>query len=541
MRLISKFYSIIERKYRILLAVFFIVFLAIGLFSLNSYGIAWDEINQQILGNSAIKLLLSNNRVMFDLPNKFHGTSFTIIMTIIERSFNITSLRAVYLMRHYCTFLVFYLSVVCFYFLCRNIFKSWKIGLLGSIFLVLTPRIFADSFYNPKDLPFLSFFIISMFTLNMFISKRTVKSAVIHAIATGFAAGIRILGILIPFFTILLLISEIIQQRKQNKDIRRINAGRATKNYLIYLLITIPIFLFLMPSLLPDPIGNFFATIKTMSDFPHNSLVLYMGRNLSSTNLPWHYLPVNILISTPAFYIVLFLAGFACFFYNFTKRPFIIGDDKKYTGIALLWFFIPLLGVIILKSTLYGGWRHMYFIYPAFLIIALGSIKAAFNFFKNKLNPVKYIVTSFILTIIIFLNLVYIVQIMIRLHPYEYIYYNAFAGSNLGEVKEKYPLDYWGISFKTGLEYILKTDSRDKITYTMRCGPSESSEFIFTKADRDRLVYVTDISKADYFLNNYRCSDLVLEEQGVNIVSLNNNIFNLTINGGNILSVYKLK
>ena len=39
-----------------------------------------------------------------------------------------------------------------------KIFNSRFIAILGPILLISNPRIFADSFYNSKDIVFLSFF-----------------------------------------------------------------------------------------------------------------------------------------------------------------------------------------------------------------------------------------------------------------------------------------------------------------------------------------------------------------------------------------------
>jgi hypothetical protein len=60
--------------------------------------------------------------------------------------------------------------------------------------------------------------------------------------------------------------------------------------------------------------------------------------------------------------------------------------------------------------------------------------------------------------------------------------------------------------------------------------------------DEKRLVFVDDISEADYFLNNYKLSESKLEEAGLDIKSLENKIVHrLIVNNGEILTVYKLR
>ena len=113
-------------------------------------------------------------------------------------------------MRHLVTFLLFYTSVFFFYRLCKYRFNSWKIGLLGSLFLILSPRIFAHSFYNPKDLPFLSMFIISIYTLVSYLNRKTLPRAAIHALICALLIDIRILGIIVPLFTVIFLFADLL-------------------------------------------------------------------------------------------------------------------------------------------------------------------------------------------------------------------------------------------------------------------------------------------------------------------------------------------
>ncbi len=103
----------------------------------------------------------------------------------------------------------------------------------------------------------------------------------------------------------------------------------------------ITIFLLFMPALIPNTINNFIGAIKLMSDYPHSKIGLYMGNIIYDTNLPWHYLPVNIAIMTPIIYTVLFLSGLIYFFSRFRKNLDTFYTENKYIIIAILWFFIP--------------------------------------------------------------------------------------------------------------------------------------------------------------------------------------------------------
>jgi hypothetical protein len=519
-----------EKKYKIIVLLFFIIFFVVGVFSVNKYGYTYDEDNQRDLGIQAVNLILKNDQAIYNATNKYHGSSFTIIADIIERTFRISNL---FFVRHCFTFFLFFASLIFFYFLCKKIFKSWKLGLLASLFLFLSPRIFVDSFYNPKDLPFLSFFIIAIFTLHMFLETRNVKFAFFHGLASAFAAGMRIIGILIPLLTILFFILDFVLERKQNKLQGNTDTPKKIQTLLVYLLVFIVIFCMLMPILLKDPISNLVAAIKTMANFPHYSPSLFLGQRINNLDIPISYLPVWMAVTTPIFYIVLFIMGLCGFFAVIRKNLLAFYKENKFLLVSALWFFIPVLSQIILRSNIYNGWRHMYFVYPALIIFAINGIKYIYDLCK-KMSLKYYSIFAAIAAILIILNLGFISFEMIRIYPYEYAYFNIFAGKDLGVAEKRFTLDYWGLSFKYGLEYILKNDDREKITYTNLQGFGSPMEWLLSKSDRDRLHYVSDLAIADYCLSIYKNG----AEEGLNAKNI---IHTISVNGGFLLSIYKFK
>jgi len=123
--------------------------------------------------------------------------------------------------------------------------------------LILSPRIFADSFYNPKDLPLLSAFIISIYTMNLYLKNKTTARAVVHAIATAFTISIRVLGILVPVITLIIFIADMIL-RRQDKMETDWNLAAKIKSILIYFFMMIIFLLLFLPVLWENPIENFF-------------------------------------------------------------------------------------------------------------------------------------------------------------------------------------------------------------------------------------------------------------------------------------------
>ncbi len=114
--------------------------------------------------------------------------------------------------------------------------------------------------------------------------------------------------------------------------------------------------------------------------------MLYMGKYINPPELPWRYIPIWVIITTPLLYVINFFIGFVPCLKPVISGISIFNLNKKQRNdlILLSYFFLPLSAVIVLKSPLYDGWRHMFFIYPTFLMISLNGMLYIFQFIKQN-------------------------------------------------------------------------------------------------------------------------------------------------------------
>jgi hypothetical protein len=171
-------------------------------------------------------------------------------------------------------------------------------------------------------------------------------------------------------------------------------------------------------------------------------------------------------------------------------------NEQQMQDLLFLGLFAgPLLAVMVLHSVLYDGWRQLYFIYPAFLLLALrGWVQAAKWRPRGWWPTTLYGVTA--------LSLVLTAAQMVRDHPLQNVYFNALAGTNVGE---RFELDYWGVGFRLDLEHIVKNDDRPEIkVYINPPGPREISGIMLPPEHLQRLNFVSTLEEADYFATNYR-------------------------------------
>jgi hypothetical protein len=245
-----------------------------------------------------------------------------------------------------------------------------------------------------------------------------IRCTALPAVILGLTASMRILGPLAG------LIVALFALRKKGRD--------ALAGLAIYALIALITMYLTWPYLWPDPIGRFAESIRVMSEFPWGGTVLFNGIKYVPTDLPYSYLPVlfGLQLTEPVW--VLFLCGIVLVLIKFK-------EERDLLLLVAIWFFLPVTAFIIMRPAMYDNFRQVLFILPPVFIMA-GVV-----FEKIKL-PV------FQLTLIALVTLPGIVD-GVRLHPYEYIYYNHFTGGVQG-AQGKFELDYWSISYREAAEYM---------------------------------------------------------------------------------------
>ena len=196
---------------RIYQIIFFLVLFLVGLLIHKDYGISIDEAFHRMMGfywlnyvldffpNSELKkevynILINIREAHLNLdhltPNNFiYGVFFDIPAGLIETILNINEPKKIYFFRHFLNFLVFFISLIYFYKILSERFSEKKWAFLGTTFLILSPRIFSNSFYNPKDLIFMSLIVISLFYYFKFLKISNFKNSFLFgffiAIATS--------------------------------------------------------------------------------------------------------------------------------------------------------------------------------------------------------------------------------------------------------------------------------------------------------------------------------------------------------------------
>jgi len=485
----------------------------ISLFTFNDYGIAWDEPVQRLIGINAY--LYFKGQLGFDYIENF-GPIYEVFLVIIERISGFTDSRDIYILRHFANHFVFLLAVLCFYFIVKEIFNKKGLALLAMLFLLISPRMYAHSFVNTKDIPFLCFTLFSVLMLLKYFKTGNYIFLLLFSIFSGIMINIRLAGLLIfLLFALLLIIFHLQKKCKWYNQLLRLMAVTLLTGFSLY--ISWP---YLWENTFARINSFFCASIKYFWD----GKVLYMGSIYNASNLPWHYLPVWIGISIPLNYLILFIFSVPVIIVSVVKNGF-QSHKNLYLTFFLSLILIPICVYYLKNSTIYDDWRHFYFIYPALIICSI----AAVDFFLNMKLFFAKIITLFT----ILFSVVTLIW-MFNNHPFQIAYLNQLIPQKTDYVRFHYEQDYWGVCFKQGFEYILKHDSSEKIQFVVTKLPGEFNPMILKPSERLRFVYQPDFSKADYFITHYR-------EENYDFPDLGKPWYFFSVNNSRIMAIWKLK
>ena len=507
---------LLERRRALVVGAFFVALVAVGFATFDDFGVGWDEGNNTRFGAIMLDHVLGKNPHAdhYKDPNDFwhpisgqfartHGPVVEVLLVGLGSLMGVRDSREQFTLRHICIYLIFCGGVFFCYLLGARVTASWRLGLLGALMMALTPRIFAHAFHNSMDIAFMAAFTVTMVTLLGYLEKNTPQSAVLHGVACAVLVDIRIAGLVMPLFTAGFLALEVLAARSPRKML-----GRCAITYLDYLLVFCPLAVLLWPMLWGDPVGNLLTSFEVSARDPWSWWELYLGQKVLGTAVPWHFTPVWMLITIPPLYTLLFVAGLARLLSTVRlNRRFYL--QHRGALVALCCLVLPLGAVAVLGSTLFNGWRHMYFVYPGFLVLALLGAGAITRGSRLLRSPRALAGVRLALTAALLVTAVTTVRFMVTSHPHQLSYFNLLTGGLAG-ARERFQFGYWGSEYREGLEYLLRHHRGEENSFTLYVSevpvamyPLNFNAMILPRAQRDRINFTEDVREADYFITNH--------------------------------------
>lgn len=518
-------------QFREPILIVLLIGLLIGVLVTTQYGESWDELQFYKYADRALEAYgtwpTSSQITLTGNTYDNYGPAYVMLVALGARLLGLVIPWITSDLRHLVYLLTYLVGIWAFYQLCRRWFERGP-GLGATLLMATQPLFWGHAFISPKDIPFLTFFLLSLLlgfrmvdaapgvsfenvtprkrrwlllitgiwllllfcllaatplirswieslvdsaaagqpniiariatdihkvkpavyvqkyftlfvdlqiaflvlsSLLMALIWRRIPSAARFAlsiapaaIALGITTSIRVLG---PFAALM-----VVGYAAWKLRLRAIPIVAA------YLVVGAIAMYLTWPYLWPDPIGHFVESVRVMSEYPWQGLVLFNGVMYASTDIPRSYLPVllGIQLTEPVWF--LFAAGIAIAAYDLFRRRLAFGGLLL---LAFVWFVVPLVGFVATRSPLYDNFRQVIFILPPVFMLA----GVVFSRIKRPLFQFALIA----------LVLVPGVVDAVRLHPYEYAYYNRFIGGELGAFR-RFELDYWGTSYRAAAGYL---------------------------------------------------------------------------------------
>ena len=469
------------------------LFLLAGLNLAGDYGLDPDEPNQRETATSNLDYILGRvDRIeSWNYHDRVYGVAFELPLILIERTLGLDDYHYIHRLRATLIHLFFILGAFFFYRLAYRLFNNRLIALLALLIYLLHPRIYAHSFFNAKDLPFLTLFAIALYLLERAFRRDTPAAFLLLGIAVGLLTNLRVMGIM--------LFPAVIAMR----GLDLLYAGGGTERKQI--LLTAGLFILaaglslyaVTPYAWLNPLDYLRASLDLTVNHPSVWPQLFQGEWYPSDQLPPHYNPTWFSITMPPLFLLLGGLGAALVVARVGRRPAAVFRNTRlrFALLLLAAFLLPPLAAALLSSNQYNDWRHLYFVYAPFCLLAAGGL----GWLATALSrQPRWLAGMYGLT---GLGLGLVLLQITQLHPTQQFYFNFLVDRATPEyLRSQYNLSLWELARRAALQHILA--SHPAATLRVRL-PSryQLDEFpLLPPSDRQRLLPALAGHQADYLL-----------------------------------------
>ena len=484
-----------------------------GALAFGDYGTVADAKLQRLIGHLTLDYLAGRSDELLALKDQHYGVAFETPLALAERALGLEDSRNIYRLRHLLTHLFFIAGAFFAALLAWRMTGSRGLALFALLLFLLHPRLYAHSFFNSKDLPFLSMFMIALYFLHRAFRRDTLGAFILCGMAVGLLSNIRIMG--------LMLFPAVIAMRGLDFGYEFRRPGRRR-----HLLITAAAFVLAAlltlyatwPWLWGDPLARFAEAFAETINFRHYGTALFRGELVAFQSPPWDYIPVWIALTTPPAALLLALAGAGTALYRSLAQPGgrLRNTARRFELLLAFLVILQLIANVALDSTLYDDWRHMYFLYaPLCLLAALGMQglleaagrlpRRAFRIGGGRAISGGPAVFRGAVYGVAAVGLVSAAIQMGQLHPFQNLYFNFLSDRQTPEyLNSQYHLNYWRVWERQHLEYLLQRypDAALRLPF------AQANFALLPEAQRQRVITCVDCpGPLDFFMSRPRFED----------------------------------
>ena len=451
---------------------------------------------------STIALARGDADAYFAGPNRLYGIAFEILPFLVEQVFDPDDTRSIYLSRHMLTHLFFIAGGFCCYLLTYRMTGSRLLGLFAMLLFLLHPRMYSYSFWNSKDLPFLSMFMIALFSIHWAFRKGTIGAFLVCGAVVGLLVNIRVMGVMLLPAALALRACDLHFAVGWAERKRVIISGTA------FALAAAATYYATMPYLWTAPLARFGEILTFFAWHTTQPYQLFQGQYVDSGDLPARYLPIWIGITTPPWALLLAGLGAAsiCWQAIVQRGATLRNNGLRFELLLVASAALPMIAVIALESVMYNDWRHMYFLWAPLCLLAMAGLRqfgdGLASLTRRSGWPWNAALPRAGLAALAALSLAVIAAELIRLHPYQQLYFNPLVDRTTPEyLRTHYETDYYRTGRLEGVRYILDNHPGETIQLEWRGSMYHTWRTLLTlsEAERGRFRYDPK-TDADYYV-----------------------------------------
>ena len=470
------------------------LFLLAGLGLAGDYGIGWDEPTQRDTVKANLRYILGQaERLAPPIPHeRFYGVAFELPLLLAEGALGLEDYYDVHRLRLTVTHLLFLGGGFFCYLLAWRLFNNRLIALFALLLFLLHPRIYAHSFFNAKDLPFLSMFVVALYLTERAFRKDTAGAFLLLGIAVGVATNLRIMGLMLLLAVLGLRVLDVGLARDWGERKGAIISGG------LFVVAAGLVWYGLAPNAWSQPWEQLTGVLNLTYAHPTIWPSLFQGEIVPSAERPPHYGLTWLAISTPPVALLLGFVGMAVVLARGRTRPGAIFSNNRLRFWLLLagCFVLPLLSAALSGANIYDGWRQLYFVYVPFALLTAGGLYWIAGALSRQRWQRAGVYGLF------GLGLGLTLLQMAQLHPWHHLYFNFLVDRTTpNQLRTQYELDYWRVTFREGLEYALARQPGEPVTVTGGSVGMKEAAATLGAADRRRLLLATAGRDPDYSLN----------------------------------------
>ena len=468
------------------------LFLLVGLGLAGDYGVWVDEPFQRENTQVNLRYILGQtDRVDTRFSHdRWYGVAFELPLLLAEGALGREDYYYVHRLREIVTHLFFLVGGFFCYLLAYRLFNNRLIALFALLLFLLHPRIYAHSFFNSKDLPFLSMFAVALYLAERAFRKDTAGAFLLLGVAVGLLTNLRIMGIMMFLAVVGMRVLDLALAQGWGERKRILATGG------LFLMAAGLVWYGLSPNAWSGPLAQLTGSLRLTVDHPVIIDILFRGDIISSDELPAHYGLSWFMTTTPPVALLPGVVGLAGILAWGLTRPgaVLVNGRLRFWWLLAGCFGLTLLGVALSGSSPFDGWRHLYFIYVPFVLLAAGGLYwlAGSRHWLWQRRAGVYGLFG--------LGLGLTLLQMAQLHPLQQIYFNFLVDAATAKHRwELYPREYRRLQSEARLAYLLERHPGETLAVNRLPG---YPTMLQPPKERRRLIMDSPVHDRDYVWSN---------------------------------------